>query len=151
MGHGHTYTCKCGSERQSMRLGIGMMYPRVCEKVYEAALAGEYGEAWKETVENNPTGGFDCAKVVYKCPNCDYWEIDTKKSYYVPVDGYDLKGRYISWFHRAWKDVKWIKNFRHICPECSHLMHIADLEKETLVCHECKAELDIELGTFCWD
>lgn len=151
MGHGHAYTCNCDSERKYICLGVGMMYPRVCEKVYEAALAGEYGEAWKATVENNRTGGFDCSKVVYKCPSCDHWEIDTKKSYYVPVDGNRLEGRYVSWFHRAWKEAKCIKTFRHVCPECSHRMHVADLEKEVLVCRKCKAVLDIEFGALCWD
>ena len=93
MGTGHTYNCKCKSKHKSIHLGIGMMYPRICERTYASALDGDYGKSWKTIVENHPFGGFDCEKVVYNCSHCNYWEVDTKKSYYIPQGDYTLRGK----------------------------------------------------------
>ena len=151
MGTGHTYNCKCKSTYKSIHVGIGMMYPRICERTYVSALDGDYGESWKTIIESHPNGGFDCEKVVYKCSYCDYWEVDTKKSYYIPQRDYTLRGKYIMWIDKAFKRVKCIKTFRHICPCCSKTMHIANLENETLICQKCSTPIKIHFGTINWD
>ncbi len=78
MGTGHSYRCKCRKTNKHIKVGIGMMYPLICDNIRQCVLDGEYGERWKKFLEDNPDGAFDCERLVYKCSACDYWELSYK-------------------------------------------------------------------------
>ena len=151
MGTGHSYRCKCRKTNKHINVGIGMMYPRVCDRNKENMLAGEYGDAWKRFLEEHPGGAFDGERLVYKCSACEYWELDYKKDYYMTVTGEPAEHNYVMWFDRYFRKYRCVRRFRHMCPECDKPMHIANLKKERLLCKECKAPMKFALDTINWD
>lgn len=151
MGTGHSYKCKCRKTNKHINVGIGMMYPRVCDSIRQSALDGAYGEQWKRFLKENPNGAFDGERMVYKCSACDYWELSYKKDYYMTATGAPTEHNYVTWFDKRFGKYRCARRFRHICPECSKPMHIANLKKEVLLCKECKAPMKFTFGTIRWD
>lgn len=151
MGTGHSYKCKCREKDKHINVGSGMMYPRVCGRVHQNMLDGEYGDTWKRFLEEHPGGAFDCEREVYKCSACDYWELDYRNNYYMTSDGTPVRHNYVTWFDVYYYKYKCVRRFRHICPECGKPMHIANLKKEVLLCKDCKAPMEFTLDTIDWD
>lgn len=118
MGTGHSYRCKCRKTNKHINVGIGMMYPRVCDRIQENMLAGEYGDVWKTFLEEHPGGAFDGERLVYKCSACEYWELDYKKDYYMTMTGEPAEHNYVMWFDRYFRKYRCVRRFRHMCPEC---------------------------------
>lgn len=147
MGAAHLYTCACKKRPRRIMVGNGFSTPKLCWEAREAALNGDWGEQWKKTVEAHPQGAFDCEKAVYRCPHCEHWEVDRKKNYFDPTNGTTFSGGYVWGRYNR----KLIKAFRHLCPKCAHLMHIANLKKETLICKDCRTALNLELYAIPWD
>lgn len=151
MGYGIEVKCKKCKFKQIYHLGVGMMFPRVYQRIVGAVRNGEYGEEWKKFFEENTGAAIMAEQRLYQCSACKHLEQDYDLSLYLNKNGTAPEHDY--WPH--WCDFdheyKFVKNYIHKCPKCSARMHkIKDFENTKLPCPKCGSDLKIDDG-ICWD
>lgn len=146
MGYGFSFRCKECGKTGEVFLDVGSLYPLVCSDTKERALRGELGQRAMKAVQKNPTGVFDCTRVVYKC-ECGFWRDDEKLLYCIPNGHDDDHSAYDEWNEENSKIV-WKR--RHPCSKYRKEMKRYNGDVEALKCPDCGGEL--EFGRFIdWD
>ena len=142
MGTGYSFHCNhCGASQEAW-LGVGMMFPTVCEETLAEAREGKYGQKLKEAAESEPFVGVSAEQRIYVCGKCGHWEVRTDASVYGLAD--KVKGPDAPFGEKTiaeWGDIpyvaKWVDEgmFRLIeeyapdCPECGGPMCAQDVDE----------------------
>ena len=68
--------CKeCGFSSNAF-LGIGFLYPNVCEEILQNMKNGAFGETIKEAANTVPGAAVHQGKALFVCDNCGSWRTD---------------------------------------------------------------------------
>lgn len=76
MGYRIEVKCKKCKFKQMYHLGVGMMFPRVYQRIVDAVRNGEYGEEWKKFFEENTGAAIMAEQRLYQCFACKHLEKD---------------------------------------------------------------------------
>lgn len=68
-------------------LGVGMMFPRVYQRIVEAVRAGEYGEEWKKFFGEKMGAAIMAEQRLYQCSACNLLEQEYDLSLYLNKNG----------------------------------------------------------------
>lgn len=82
MGSSIRFTCKNCDYQNELSLGIGMMYPDVCEEELIRVENGERGEEVKQFFENNDDAAVSCELVPMQCEDCGELDRDQAETLY---------------------------------------------------------------------
>lgn len=125
--------------------GIGFMFPVTYNKLFTAALNGEYGERLKELLLKNPNAAIDAATSLYICEGCGHWivtpvldcylpthEVCEEKgkriwSVAMPIELNKLERRVVApWELR--KGYELLERYKHVCSRCESEMKMRQLD-----------------------
>ena len=154
MGSGFSYECKKCKKEYSVRLGIGMLFPRVYQKILSDIKTGFYGDELKNLVNSQQYVAVNASKRVYICRHCGNWNLEYAMDLYTPVNIEEIsKQKYGAKTVDEWgyipyvipyslkEDYKLLKRFIHKCPVCDKRTHMAsEKELKELSCPHCKAK-----------
>lgn len=142
MGEGYSYKCSCGYEKH-FSVGGGFRYWCIQEELNEAIKAGEYGDALKRILEENPKGVFSGEMRIYLCPRCDNLQQDYSLGFYEHFPDLDKlqedKEEFTYWmsYDCGWRQTRRIV---HKCERCGGRMkHIVNMDG--LRCPQCHSVL----------
>ena len=131
MGFGSNFLCKKCGETYSYQIGIGFLYYEVKERLLEEIKDGKYGDEYKKALDENPKADIDGHRIIFKCPQCSYWE-----------DNYDLT---------LTVNGKTIKRYNYTCPKCNIAMEVFNRNNyKTLPCPICGEKNDRSMD-YMWD
>ena len=140
MGNGKTLKCRdCGCEKNIL-FGIGFGAPSLAEELHKDALAGKYGDTWKQILEGNKNLRIQVDKALYVCPACgDHENTETCDI------GEDFMFRH---------DI--VREYVHSCNKCgATMMKCTEKDLEgipTIRCKECGGEMELsEQKGILWD
>lgn len=157
MGTMMKYGClECGRSKQ-LHLGVGMMYPRVCDDMKQSIANGEYGSELKAAYESCELPAVRPEEMVYMCPSCGNWEVHRDASVYEPSDVEAAKKEkfgiktveewggipYISGYEIESGKYRLVSCYTPACPNCGDGMAIVagddkdELKASELKCPEC--------------
>ena len=93
MGQGYKFSCnECGFS-VSASLGIGFLYPNVCEKILDKMKEGAFGEEIKEAANTIPGVAVHQKSSVFICDKCRSWRVDDLIDLCVPIKEGNTKKR----------------------------------------------------------
>lgn len=94
MGDLLLYKCRdCGYNRW-LHVGVGMMFPRVCNAMRADIASGEYGTDLMRAYETCDHSGVAPEDTVFQCPACGHWDVDRDASVYEAADMEAVRERY---------------------------------------------------------
>ncbi len=155
MGHGRQLECnKCGYTH-NYNVGGGFSFWYQYKHVYNNACNGKYGKEWKDYLNSHPYAVVDSEYSLYQCPHCHYLSSEPNLSLYESLVPVNVDKPLFSWILK--KKFQLIKEFSHICPECSKKMKEIESsdssirwEDETIICPNCKSN-NANLYKYMWD
>ena len=157
MGIGYMYRCNdCGRDIE-VNLGVGFLYPRVCEETLAAVRAGEYGEKLKAAAESEKHTGCAPETKIYVCEDCGCWDVLDDVSVYGWADkDRDEEISYIALWTEDARSYRLIEEFVPTCGKCGGKMHAIDVDEDSdvipqLNCNECGAPLVAQSDVMMWD
>ena len=166
MGQGISLLCACG-KKENITLGIGMMYPEICEETVDDIVNGVYGNEWKTLYESKKYIVIDGEKYLFYCEKCGCWEVSLGLDLYEPNNIEEVRkiyygkkmveeSRYVLYMGE-WKREQYyhlLKEYSHLCPKCKNIMiKTNDFEKsifDNLVCTHCGKTMQRH-GILMWD
>lgn len=149
MGWGYGYKCKKCKKEYSIRMGVGMMMPRVFKRTLEEINEGYWGKECKEVLNSERFVAPDIEKELYICRSCGNWRTEQNMNMYAPNDLETIIQKFgtnileengnvpyvMRWELKT--DYHLIKKWIHIC-ECGKRLHKAtEKEMKNLVCPYC--------------
>ena len=157
MGTGYTFHCNnCGHDDIAM-LGVGMLYPSVCDETLAAVRAGEYGEKLQRAAESAKHVGCAAERKIYVCEDCGSWAVLNDASLYGWADeNKDVEIDYVVLWGGDGEKYRLIEKFVPTCGKCGGDMHAIDVDEDSddapqLSCNECGSPLTAKLASICWD
>lgn len=82
MGYGLITKSKKCKYKGQFHFGVGMMFPRIYQRIVEEVRSGEYGEEWKLFFEENLGAAIMAEQRLYQCSACNHLEQDCDLSLY---------------------------------------------------------------------
>ena len=96
MGSVYSIECECGYSL-SVSQGVGLFYPRQCERIMQSIREGDYGEEMKKAAETVPHAAVCCSSGLFRCPNCGDYTGDEYMALCAPIGEYKpRRGRFSS-------------------------------------------------------
>lgn len=117
MGAGGTYRCnKCGYEFSPL-IGMGLLYPTVCEENMKKVKKGKFGERLKKFMEEHPEGKIDFKYVAVQCEDCGYYDCVMDLGMYLPNENKKTSPG-------LWnlQNCKKVEDYNHSCEDCGGKM-----------------------------
>lgn len=150
MGAGVAVKCKKCKFKATYHLGVGMMFPRVYERVVSEVKDGRYGEEWKQFFDDNTGAAIMCEQRLYQCPSCNNLIQNYDLSLYNHKNGEPPEHNY--WAHWCDFDHEYelVKNYIHNCPKCGNEMHEWKYSEKDIACPKCGEALKVDTGIM-WD
>ena len=165
MGNGFVIKCeKCGF-KHNYDIGIGFLYPEVCEDILNSMKLGNFGDELMRLANTIPNVAVHQCRAVFVCDDCGSWRVDDVIDLCSPIA---KKKRFMGLF-RTKEEIhtdkpyvmdaeighfyKVIHSVERRCTCCQQKMRaVAEDEtiKQKLKCPECGEILTIE-DVYCWD
>ena len=108
--------------------GVGFSLFRLQGQARSKMRSGEWGEAWKSLMEKYPEGTATLNNALCYCPRCRKYFSEPRVEFYIPNEGYHYQ------FDEQDKDR---------IPEYIINSHYHVLQKETITCPDCDAEVTV--------
>ena len=164
MGIGNYFECKNCHHEYRTKLGSGMLYPKVYQRLLGAIMDGDYGETLQEVAKQHQYTAVNAEYVLYICSDCRHWEISQDTTLYAPnnleeirtsqfgiktVEEWGYVPYAYDWMLKESYHV--IKRCYHSCPKCGRRMHKASAKEElNLPCPKCGTD-NIAIDEYFWD
>ena len=164
MGNGIKLECKkCGFDITAS-LGIGFLYPIVCEKTLQRIKDGEFGDEFKDLANNTPNAAVHQEESLFVCDKCGDIVVDDVIDLCVPIKGVRCGQKFcscidypdnITYVMRS--DIgdtyKVVCSVEHKCSKCNDSIRVIKQTPKvlkSLKCPKCKELLSISQA-YLWD
>ena len=163
MGQGYILQCGKCDYRINVSLGIGFLYPNLCEEILSKMKQGNYGEALQKAARKTPGASIHAENALFHCKKCGALKSDGIVQLCAPKKLRRLKrrvpfsvvnpvtsGAYVM-RHEIGSDYTVVGEIPHPCENCGQPMQpVEEASINDLQCPKCKAKLAV-VGTLCWD
>lgn len=165
MGQGYNFKCKDCGFSTSASLGIGFLYPNVCDEILGKMKAGDFGEEIKEAANTIPGVAVHNKSAVFICDKCRSWRVDDLIELCVPIKDVNTENRRFSVANEAANLVTYVMDcdvgdtfevlhrVEHTCNCCNNKMRPVKESRISLLklkCPKCQKKIDIG-ESYCWD
>lgn len=163
MGNGLKLECKCGFELTAS-LGIGFLYPMVCEKTLQSIKDGAYGEELKDLANNTPNVAVHHEASLFLCDHCGDIVVEEEIDLCTPIKKRKGNQKFCSVIDYP-EDItyvmrcdigdtyKVIHSVEHKCSKCGNPLRVIKQTPKvlnSLKCPKCKELLSIGQA-YLWD
>lgn len=165
MGSGIKLECKkCGFEL-SASLGIGFLYPNVCEEILQKMKEGVFGEEFKEDATTIPNVAIHQETSLFVCDHCGDLVVDDVIDLCALIEGKKKRdGKFCSAMDYP-ADISYVmtvdigdtyrivRSVEHKCEKCNNPLRVVKQIKRSLgalKCPKCKEKLSVG-DAYCWD
>lgn len=165
MGQGYKFECEeCGFSTNAS-LGIGYLYPMVCDDILDRMKKGAFGEEIKEAANTTPGVAVHQSASVFICDKCRSWCIDDVIDLCVPIQEVNEENRRFSVANEATNEITYVMDcdigetfeilhsVERTCSCCNRKMRPVKKSRMSLLklkCPKCQKKIDIR-GSYDWD